>query len=59
MSKGENQLSKLSTEFTCTAHTGCMDSEENSIEAIQAGVENSAQIVEFDLNFNESNEPIQ
>lgn len=32
-----NQLAELSSEFTCTAHTGCMDTEENSIEAIEAG----------------------
>ncbi|MDE6155067.1 MAG: glycerophosphodiester phosphodiesterase [Eubacterium sp.] len=54
----KNKLSNLSAEFTCTAHTGCMDTEENSIEAIEAGVKNGAQIVEFDLNFNENNEPI-
>ncbi|MDE6471203.1 MAG: glycerophosphodiester phosphodiesterase [Eubacterium sp.] len=54
----KNKLSNLSAEFTCTAHTGCMDTEENSIEAIESGVKNGAQIVEFDLNFNENNEPI-
>ncbi len=54
----ENGLSILSAEFTCTAHTGCMETEENSLEAIDAGVKNGAQIVEFDLNFNENNEPI-
>lgn len=53
-----NQLAELSSEFTCTAHTGCMDTEENSIEAIEAGKKNGAQIVEFDLNFNQSNEPV-
>lgn len=54
----ENQLQNLSADFTCTAHTGCMDTEENSLEAIEAGVKSGAQIVEFDLNFNENNEPI-
>lgn len=54
----KKQLSELSAEFTCTAHTGCMDTEENSIEAIEAGIKNGAQIVEFDLNFNQSNEPV-
>lgn len=54
----KNKLPDLSSEFTCTAHTGCMDTEENSIEAIITGAENGAQIVEFDLNFNENNEPI-
>lgn len=54
----ENQLQNPSADFTCTAHTGCMDTEENSLEAIEAGVKSGAQIVEFDLNFNENNEPI-
>lgn len=54
----KKQLSELSAEFTCTAHTGCMDTEENSIEAIEAGIKNGAQIVEFDLNFNQNNEPV-
>lgn len=53
-----NQLSDLPANFTCTAHTGCMDTEENSLEAIETGAKNGAQIVEFDLNFNENNEPI-
>lgn len=54
----ESSLPNLSDAFTCTAHTGCMGTEENSIEAIEESVTNGAQIVEFDLNFNESNEPI-
>lgn len=52
------QLLELPEKFTVTAHTGCMDTKENSIEAIEAGAQNGAQIVEFDLNFNENNEPI-
>ena len=35
MLKRENQLSKLPAEITYTAHTGCMDTEEISIEAIE------------------------
>lgn len=54
----ESSLTNLSAQFTCTAHTGCMETEENSLEAIEAGVKNGAKIVEFDLNFNENNEPI-
>ena len=54
----KKQLSELSAKFTCTAHTGCMDTEENSIEAIEAGIKNCAQIVEFDLNFNQNKEPV-
>ena len=44
--------------FTYTAHTGCMDTEDNSIESIEVGIANGANIVEFDLNFNESGEPV-
>lgn len=54
----ENSLSNLSAAFTYTAHTGCMDTEENSLDAIETGIKNGAQIVEFDVNFNESNDPI-
>ncbi|MBR5321093.1 MAG: glycerophosphodiester phosphodiesterase [Clostridia bacterium] len=44
--------------FTITAHTGCMKTEENSLESIKAGVENGAKIVEFDLYFNDKGEPV-
>ena len=43
---------KLSEGFTITAHTGCMNTEENSLDSIKMGVENGADIVEFDLYFN-------
>ncbi len=51
--KGELPLS-----FTYTAHTGCCDTEDNSIESITAGAENGAGIVEFDLNFDKEETPI-
>lgn len=54
----EKQLPNLPNGFTVTAHTGCMNTEENSLESIEVGVINGAEIVEFDLNFNENNEPI-
>lgn len=41
--------------FTYTAHTGCCGTEDNSLEAIKAGVQNGANIVEFDLYFNNEN----
>lgn len=44
--------------FTITAHTGCMSTEENSIESIKIGVENGAKVVEFDLYFTASGEPV-
>lgn len=42
--------------FTITAHTGCMNTEENSLESIKMGVENGANIIEFDLYANENGE---
>ncbi len=41
----------LSECFTLTAHTGCEGTADNSLEAIKAGYENGADIVEFDLHF--------
>ena len=48
----------LPENFTITAHTGCMNTEENSLDSIKAGVENGANIVEFDLYFNDKGEPV-
>ncbi|MDD6012363.1 MAG: glycerophosphodiester phosphodiesterase [Oscillospiraceae bacterium] len=50
----QKRLSDLPSAFTVTAHTGCMDTQENTLAAIEAGAENGAQIVEFDLNFDEN-----
>lgn len=50
--------SLLPEDFTVTGHTGCMGEKDNSIEAMEAAVLAGAQIVEFDLNFNEKNEPV-
>lgn len=44
--------------FTVTAHTGCMDTAENSLESIKQGAENGASIVEFDLYFTKDDEPV-
>ncbi len=52
-SKGEIPVS-----FLYTAHTGCCDTEDNSIESITAGVECGAGIIEFDLNFDENENPV-
>lgn len=49
---------KLPDNFTITAHTGCMDTEENSLESIKIGAENGASIVEFDLYFTENGDPV-
>ncbi len=37
--------------FTYTAHTGCMGTKENSLQSIAVGVENGAQIIEFDVQY--------
>lgn len=44
--------------FTITAHTGCMGTKENSLESIKMGIENGAQIIEFDLYFTQDGEPV-
>lgn len=35
--------------FTVTAHSGCLDTPENSMESLQAAVQSGVDIVEFDL----------
>lgn len=44
--------------FTVTAHTGCLGTKANSIEAILKGVEAGADIIEFDLNFDSDGNPL-
>ncbi len=44
--------------FTVTAHAGSMGLPDNSIEAMEAGVKAGAQIVEFDLQFDDKHEPV-
>lgn len=51
-------LVSLPDGFTYTAHTGCMGTKDNSLESIDAAVNNGADIVEFDLNFNKDGEPV-
>ncbi len=51
----KNQPLNLPPDFTYTAHTGCCGTEDNSLEAIKVGVEHGADIVEFDLYFNNEN----
>ncbi len=48
----------LPQSFTITAHTGCMKTEDNSLESIKKGVENGASVVEFDLYFTKDGEPV-
>lgn len=41
-----------------TAHTGCEKTPDNSLLSIEAGARAGADIVEFDLHFNENAEPV-
>lgn len=57
------ELRKLKTEilpknFTYTAHTGCVKTPDNSLEAIEEGIKYGADIVEFDLNFLRDGTPV-
>lgn len=44
--------------FTYTAHTGCVKTEDNSLEAIEVGAKHGADIIEFDLNFLSDGTPV-
>ncbi|MBP3939788.1 MAG: glycerophosphodiester phosphodiesterase [Clostridia bacterium] len=46
-----NTIPKPGNGLTYTAHTGCVDTTDNSLESIDAAVKYGAAIVEFDLNF--------
>ncbi len=48
----------LPKNFTYTAHTGCVGTEDNSLEAIEIGAKYGADIVEFDLNFLSDGTPV-
>ncbi len=49
---------KLPKNFTITAHTGCMNTAQNSLESIKTGAQNGASVVEFDLQFTSGGEPV-
>lgn len=54
----KNRSAVLPEGFTVTAHTGCEDTNDNSLEAIKKGYDSGADIVEFDVHFNSSGEPV-
>ena len=58
LNKLKKQPLNLPQNFTYTAHTGCVDTKDNSLEAIEVGAKHGAQIVEFDLNFLEDGTPV-
>ncbi len=47
----KNKPLKITEDFTYTAHTGCIDTPENSLESIDVGVSLGAKIVEFDVQY--------
>ncbi len=51
MDKYKNADINLPKDFTITAHTGCMDTEDNSVESMEMGVSKGANIIEFDVRF--------
>ena len=58
LTKLKNTPLNLPDGFTYTAHAGCVDTPDDSLESIDAGVKYNAQIVEIDLNFNAANVPV-
>lgn len=48
----------LPDNFTVTAHTGCMETPENSLASITSATEYGADTVEFDLHFNKNGDPV-
>ncbi len=54
----KNEPLDLPESFTYTAHTGCVDTKDNSLEAIETGAKYGADIVEFDLNFLPDGTPV-
>ncbi len=46
-----NIIPKPGKRLTYTAHTGCVDTKDNSLESIDVAAEYGADIVEFDLSF--------
>ena len=58
LDKLKNEPINLPKNFTYTAHTGCVDTKENSLESIEIGAKYGADIVEFDLNFLPDGTPV-
>lgn len=58
INKYKNADITLPKDFTITAHTGCMGTEENSVESMEKGISNGANIIEFDVHFTEDGVPV-
>ena len=48
----------LPESFTVTAHTGCMGTEQNTLESLETALESGAQTVEFDIRFLDDGTPV-
>lgn len=55
MNDYKNKPLKIKPDFTYTAHTGCIDTKDNSLESIDIGVSYGAKIVEFDVQYYNGN----
>lgn len=44
--------------FTATAHTGCLNTPDNTLESIEVGINCGADIFEIDLNFDAEGTPV-
>lgn len=53
-----NKELKLSDSFTVTAHTGSMNTPDNSIESIEKAISTGADVVEFDVRFRPNGTPV-
>ena len=58
LNKYKDMKVTLPQNFTITAHTGCMGTEENSVESMQKGIDNGANIIEFDVHFTNDGVPV-
>lgn len=46
------------SDFMITAHTGCENTIQNSIESIKTGAASGADVVEFDIRFDDNKHPV-
>lgn len=58
MKEYKNAGLNLPKEFTITAHTGCMGTQDNSLSSMKTGAENGADIIEFDVYFTADGTPV-
>jgi glycerophosphoryl diester phosphodiesterase len=53
-----NNIPDVSPSFMITAHTGCENTEDNSLESIIKGIKSGANCVEFDIRFLADGTPV-